>query len=235
VDANLQRQIVGHAASLLKDSANRWYLNEVRAGRVPATWQEFETAVIARFEDRNQIDKFLGQMKNLRQTGSVKKYNEQIEDLFIELEGVVGQQQRYNYYLQGLKENLRQGIVLATNVTTYEQAAALAEKLEGTLKGWTSDRPQSHTHKHHGDSNGAGPQPMDLGQINLAGPQPSINAMQGRQVAGAWRKQAKGKYKGKPRRCWNCNQEGHFANKCPNPPATEGQGNGKGRWRGQRK
>jgi hypothetical protein len=153
-----------------------------------------------------------------REKDSVAAYTTYMRQLFLAIPGI-SEDEKIDRYKRGLLSHLQKEVILK-KPSTLEEAIIIATRydaLRHTLGKGNYERerhfkgPSTHRSAEHRKDD-----PMELGAMGLQkGKQPS-------------RKPGL-KKKGK---CWNCDEEGHFANECPHPRKPENKKKGPNRKNG---
>lgn len=192
------------AIMLLDGLPAKWAVHVPAAPHGQDPWQHFSSLLCQRFQNRNA--KFFARQKlhELKQRGSVTKYNIQFEtnravlDDFSEAEAI-------HCYFMGLKPKIREHFAgnpsLRTNLSTMMN---IAESLDNEQFHNVAHSQPSYVKSHsHFESY---PQPME------------VDAMSG---SNDHEKEKRRQLDLKNRTCFYCHAPGHQSIKCPKKPKSE--------------
>lgn len=195
------QQRIELAGMQLKGQAATWWRDVYKApGSRPTTWREFTTAITAMFMPVNREQLARDRLANARQRDkdSVANYTTYMRRLFLSICSL-SQGDMVHRYIYGLRKDLRKDVALA-DPHTFEEAAAVASRLEALTRNYNRSDTWAQTRNH------TGPQPMELGAMNRS--------------AGQGQKQTRAPYYTGKRdmskvKCYNCGRTGHFKHNCP--------------------
>lgn len=121
---------VGLASIHLEGKALEWFQG-YEAGNKEFTWDQFSQDVIARFGP-STYDSPMGQLSKLKQTSTVRNYQEQFETLMARTTGLPDEF-FVHCFVSGLKEVIKNQVTMF-RPTTLPQAIGLALLQEGTME-----------------------------------------------------------------------------------------------------
>ena len=205
-------------AMRVEGAASAWVdavLQDVAAGRRPAfaTWNEFEQAMIHRFEPVTENEEARKQLRALRQTKGVGGYIQRFQELQYRLPGMTAEE-AFSAFVAGLKPHLQEHVG-AHIQGDLEGAMAMALRME-IYHGGEGSKAESREKTGHkiDNKNKKG----RVAQVDGNQGEGSVNALQGNQSNKKKGKKGKDKKKGKdwkPRKlqCHNCGGE-HLLRDC---------------------
>ncbi|KAF9929436.1 hypothetical protein FBU30_001574 [Linnemannia zychae] len=189
------------AATMLLDGlAAKWALNLPPPSPTSSQdpWAHFWNLITQRFQNRNS--KFFARQKlhELKQKGSVTKYNFQFDTIRATLDDL-SEAEAIHYYFMGLKPKIREHF--AGNPTLRADLSIMMNIAESLDNEQFHNNIQSHPHgnKSHPHQESF-PQPMDLDVMSTTGED---------------RKQKQMQLDLKNRTCFKCHKSGHQSRNCP--------------------
>ncbi|KAF9081069.1 hypothetical protein BGX29_004767 [Mortierella sp. GBA35] len=190
------------AATMLLDGLPaKWAVHVPAAPKNHDPWQHFGHLLCQRFQSRNS--KFFARQKlhNLKQRGSVTKYNLQFETIRSVLDDF-GEAEAMHCYFMGLKPKIREHFAGNPNLRTdLSTMMNIAECLDNEqFHNATEFQPSTVKSHFHSESF---PQPMDL------------DAMTG---SNDHEKAKQKQLDLKNRTCFKCHAPGHQSRNCPKNP-----------------
>ncbi|KAG0273691.1 hypothetical protein BGZ96_004701 [Linnemannia gamsii] len=194
------------AASMMMDGlARKWSLTVPAAPENKDPWEHFGTRFVQRFGSNNNQLFAKQKLHQLKQTGSVTKYNLQFETLRLQIDDLP-ESQALDYYLMGLKPKLQEHFASITDMPTdLGTVMAIAERIDNVqyriLRNSHSfqSRNEFKSSSSHSESF---PQPMEL------------DAMFGQDD------EKQKKLDLKNRTCFLCHSTGHQIRNCPKNPKS---------------
>jgi Ty3 transposon capsid-like protein/Zinc knuckle len=183
------------AATFFKDQAALWwrayYQTQDWQAAAP-TWDVFLVALRQQFTPVNTSISAYDRLQRLSQKTSVNAYNHEFRGLMLELPDM-DPGTRMNYYMKGLKDNIRPFVAMQTP-TTLAAAETIAERVDAvTYKPQTRSSGFQPRPKYHAPG---GTIPMDLDAIG--------------KLTDAERERLR-----KNGGCFRCRKTGHLARDCP--------------------
>lgn len=182
------------AATFFKDQAALWwrsYHQDQEWEDAPPHWNEFVIALRQQFVPVNTSISAYDRLQRLTQKTSVNMYNHEFRAIMLELPDMDGAT-RMNYYLRGLKENIRPYVAMQ-QPGDIAAAEAIAERVDAvTYKAPNRNRFTSNYRTP------GGPTPMELDSITKLTPAERERL---RKMGG----------------CFRCRKPGHLARDCPLP------------------
>src|SRR6266487_2934224 len=186
---------INFAATFFKDQAALWwrsyYLSVDWAAAAP-NWEGFLIALRQQFVPVNTAISAYDRLQRLSQKASVNAYNHEFRAVMLELPDM-DQATRMNYYLRGLKDNLRPFVAMQ-QPADLASAEAIAERVDAVTY-----KPQNrNTGFHHHQPNHRAPGgtiPMEIDVITKLTP-------------------TKRERLRKSGGCFRCRQTGHLARDC---------------------
>lgn len=185
------------AATFFKDQAALWwrsYYQDQDWEGAPPHWNEFVAALKQQFIPVNTSISAYDRLQRLTQKTSVNLYNHEFRAIMLDLPDM-DQATRMNYYLRGLKENIRPYVAMQQpeNIATAE---AIAERVDAvTYKAPTRNTGFKFNPNYRAPG---GPTPMELDSITKLTPAERERL---RKMGG----------------CFRCRKPGHLARDCPLP------------------
>src|SRR5437588_11379138 len=118
-----QEQVIYLATNLLRGDATTWwcyhYEQLVTAGTTMPTWDEFEDLLVEKFKPVNAIRVARDKLASLKQTGSVKAYNDLFLGTILEIP-TISEEEQLDRYIRGLKEKVHVEVELREPSTLKE-------------------------------------------------------------------------------------------------------------------
>jgi Retrotransposon gag protein/Zinc knuckle len=188
------------AATFFKDQAALWWRSYYQTQNwtaAPPNWDEFLAALRTQFIPVNTSISAYDRLQRLSQKTSVNAYNHQFREIMLELPDM-DDATKMNYYLKGLKENLRPFVAMQNPVNLIA-AETIAERVDAVTY-----KPQPRTPANNPRSSYRPPGgviPMDLDSIS--------------KLTDAERDRLR-----KTGGCFRCRKSGHMARDCPLPNRT---------------
>ncbi|KAG0352854.1 hypothetical protein BGX24_007438, partial [Mortierella sp. AD032] len=201
------------AASLMMVGiARKWSLTVPAAPENKDPWEHFGTRFVQRFGSNNNQLFAKQKLHQLKQLGSVTKYNLQFETLRLQIDNLP-ESQALDYYLMGLKPKLQEHFASITDMPTdLSIVMAIAERIDN-VQYRTSRNPHSFQSKNefkpsspHSSSYAESfPQPMELDAISGSNDQDD---------------EMQRKLDLKNRTCFRCHSPSHQIRNCPKSPKS---------------
>ena len=184
--------IISHVSSYFNGKAKTWWrFYKERMGRgavvTPVGWLELRALMLDQFSEKLQKRRAMDDLEGLRQKGSVREYTAEFQKIVTELPDLEEESVRYRYVL-GLNPEIQQAVEQQMP-TTLDRAIELASLADTIARRIV-----------HGQGSGrpvvaravrerpvAQPTPMELGGVATQ------------------------------RKCYNCDEVGHLAARCPHP------------------
>jgi hypothetical protein len=229
------------AATFLAGPAGVWWratvigLKQLPPPDNMLTWPQFKQRLIHQFKPVDSAKIARDRLAELKQIGSVMKYNNDFNRLMLEA-GNVGPVEALDRYTRGLKRDIRMEVDLA-GVTTLQEAQAKAQRVDSIT--WTSRAPYAYNNNRSSvvpPPNGYAPMDLSVIQADKQEKQDIVVAMSQQ------RSRAPKAYHAPPlskeeyercRReglCLKCKKSGHTARFClANRPENKPSGNGRAR------
>lgn len=153
------------AATYLDGPAATWWRSiatqAAQGNYALPTWDEFKAQLIATFKPANAVQVARDRLFQLKQQGTVAKYNTEFTRLVL-IAGNVQEPEKLDKYLRGLKPRVRVQVQL-TNPTNTEDAMAKAQTVDSIL--WYNN-PASNQPFQAPRVGGMGYAPMDLSAMD---------------------------------------------------------------------
>jgi hypothetical protein len=160
------REKVQLAATFLEGPAAVWWRSvaiELQTHQPPnniITWTSFKNQLVQQFKPIDSTKMARDRLAELKQVGSVQKYNAEFNRLVLEA-GNVGPIEALDRYTRGLKAEIRMEVDLA-NVSSVQQAQAKAQRVDSiTWQARSNNRPF-----HNPVPFNNGHAPMDISAIH---------------------------------------------------------------------
>jgi len=198
------------AASIMMGGlARKWSLTVPAAPENKDPWEYFGTRFVQRFGSNNNQLFAKQKLHQLKQLGSVTKYNLQFETLRLQIDDLP-KSQALDYYLMGLKPKLQEHFASITDMPTdLSTIMAVAERIDNVqyriLRNSHNFQFQNEfksSSSHFGSRPESFPQPMEL------------DAMSGQNDEKQKRLDLKN------RTCFLCHSTGHQIRSCPQNPKS---------------
>ena len=226
---------VDATATRLKDAALTWINAEIRdasiQGRTPwATWSEFKTAFVQRFQPLTTEEVARNQLEKLTQTRGATAYCNRFMELRNDI-GTMNDQEAYHAFLRGLKPEIR--TMVATLAPKYDVSRAM--ELAQTMSAyapqppkkttWEPTKPGKPKKELHAIESGGN---NKAGNTGGGGSQAELMAVEAKKLKDLRRKgheQARRNKelaeRGKKLPCNYCGKQGHFVKECPDIKALK--------------
>jgi hypothetical protein len=197
-----------HLASLnLRGQAADWYRGLSIHDQKPATWEALQEGLRSVFLPMTRDKLARDKLSRVRQRDNegVSSYTSYIRRLFLAIPGI-SEDEKVDRYMRGLTPSIRKEVFIK-EPTTFEEAARLAARYDALSN--FGRRYSNHPPKSEG------PTPMELGAVQNDG---RGKFKQAKGKGGA--KQGRGPADTSERRCWACNEKGHYKKDCPHRHKT---------------
>ncbi|KAK3810637.1 MAG: hypothetical protein J3R72DRAFT_463566 [Linnemannia gamsii] len=187
---------VAAASMMMGGLARKWSLTVPAAPENKDPWEHFGTRFLFAKQKLHQ----------LKQLGSVTKYNLQFETLRLQID-VLPEPQALDYYLMGLKPKLQEHFASITDMPTdLSTVMAIAERIDNvqyrTSRNSHSFQSKNEFKSSHTESF---PQPMELDSMSGSNGQDD---------------ERQRKLDMKNRTCFKCHSPGHQIRDCPRNPKS---------------
>ena len=185
------------AATFFKDQAALWWRSYHQTQNwlaAPPNWNQFLTALRAQFIPVNTSISAYDRLQRLSQKTSVNAYNHQFREIMLELPDM-DNATRMNYYMKGLKENIRPFVAMQTPAD-LTAAEIIAERIDAVTYKPQTRTPAPTPRSQYRPPGGA--IPMDLDVIGKL----TDNERERLRKTGG---------------CFRCRKSGHLARDCPLP------------------
>jgi hypothetical protein len=192
----------------------------------PTTWEQFQEAMIARWDLVNPSKVARDKIKKLRQLTSVQDYTKRFLALAAEIDDMSAAE-RADRYFDGLKPNIQRTLAVQ-GIDEFSAMLAAAERLEAIEFQQQSRERRQQPYRNQ-------PRVHELEVQEDDEEDPSVNlVLQGKSTQ---------KDNKPPLICYNCQQPGHIARNCPQkrqpnkqwrPKQQQGQRNNQQQGNGQR-
>lgn len=185
------------AATFLKDQAALWwrsYFQTINWQVAAPNWDGFVAALRQQFIPVNTTISAYDRLQRLTQKTSVNLYNHEFRAVMLELPDM-DQATRMNYYLRGLKDNLRPFVAMQ-QPADLATAEAIAERVDAVTFKPAARNPGFRPNLAYRSPGGAAPMELDaIGKLT----QPERDRL--RKIGG----------------CFRCRKPGHLARDCTMP------------------
>ncbi len=167
-----------YAVSLLQGNAKNWFRSLHQRQEDPVSYTSFKAALKAQFAIINPVEHARERFKAVRQTHSVRAYNQEIRALMVEIPGLGTEELEFNY-VAGLKPHIKKDIKIS-NVQGIDNLMAAADKIDNVTYGRDFQPRGIWNRRSHAPPSSAG-SPMELGNLNVRqfrgnAPRPSGNS-----------------------------------------------------------
>ncbi len=119
---------VGYAAALLRETASLWWRSVMSQGNVSINWNEFLRRIRDQFQPKNLYRQKRDELRRLRQTESVRRYNETFMRVSLDISDL-SPAEGLDKYLAGLKTSVRAYTELQ-NPSSLSSAMAIADRYD---------------------------------------------------------------------------------------------------------
>lgn len=185
------------AATFFKDQAALWwrsYFQSINWQLAAPNWDGFVIALRQQFIPVNTTISAYDRLQRLSQKTSVNLYNHEFRAVMLELPDM-DQATRMNYYLRGLKDNLRPFVAMQ-QPADLAAAEAIAERVDAVTFKPATRNPGFRPNPAYRSPGGAAPMELDaIGKLT----QPERDRL--RKIGG----------------CFRCRKPGHLARDCTTP------------------
>ena len=189
------------AAALLKGAALVWFQAFVREANVTGvtlTWKGFRDGLFANFGPTDLNQSARNDIADCKQTSSVREYLSRFRTLSLMINDMAAPE-RLDKFMRGLKANIRKELIIR-EVTTFDEATRLAERLESVLTIANNVSP--------GTARPPGPYKPPI-RLNAVG-----GAVVRKKLTPEDRQDLLAR-----NACFYCREEGHVISDCPTRPA----------------
>ena len=190
-----QADRITFAATFFKDQAALWwraYYQTQNWATAPPNWDTFTATLRRQFNPVNTSVSAYDRLQRLSQKTSVNAYNHEFRGIMLELPDM-DQATRMNYYMKGLKDNIRPFVAMQTP-TDLETAEVIAERVDAVTYKPTVRPSGFKPHSNYRPPGGV--IPMDIDAI---GKLTDVERERLRKNGG----------------CFRCRKTGHLARDCP--------------------
>lgn len=152
-----------YASTFLTETAAVWWYTLVQANTVPTTWTQFKDKIISEFVPDDHVRRSRDRLRKLKQNSSVSKYLSDFRNICLTVPGMTDGEM-WDRFCTGLKYDVRLE-VMKSSVTTFEEAAKIALRVDSAIWGVTSQVGTSNNETIATQ----GPTPMEIGNMENSG------------------------------------------------------------------
>ena len=147
---------ISFAATYLSGTASTWWYTRVASNTIPATWADFEAAVVQEFVPFDSGQRARDKLRKIFQKTSVSAYLSEFRNITLAIPGIT-EGEKVDRFVQGLKPQVRLEVMKAGS-QTMESASRIALNVDSALFG-------AGMYFNQGYISQAGPTPMEIGNF----------------------------------------------------------------------
>lgn len=147
---------ISYASTFLSRIDAVWWYTIVNTNQVPTTWDSFKAAVVDEFVPEDHVSRARDMLRKLKQVTSVSKYLSDFRNIALTIPEITDGE-KWDKFCSGLKYEVRL-VVLKSAVTTFEDAAKIALRVDSAI--WGNKMQGSGS-----ASSAETPTPMEIGNL----------------------------------------------------------------------
>lgn len=151
---------ISYASTFFMGTAAVWWFTVVQSNNAPGTWVAFKESVVAEFVPPDHIRRSRDKLRKLKHTGSVSKFLAEFRNIILTIPEITDGE-KFDKFCSSLKYEVRVE-VLKSACTTFEEATAVALRIDSALWGAKEHGTSNSYSSNHGNN---GPVPMEIGNL----------------------------------------------------------------------